>query len=184
MFFFLSIFLVFEFHQFCRGLFFSCVVCCAAFCFCYLCVFVFLFLLLFIVLIFLVLFCSDISRFVLLCAQVSTLLPTPTVFPSTNIVYLTTSPRLKINGTNFNEKSTALYFSPPLREGTDVSIFVRDAFLTIKSNNKACFVIRPFLTQSDLSVENGLFRVKPKLGFLTTHSKKGFLDSIFFDWGI
>ncbi|CAN0006055.1 unnamed protein product, partial [Laminaria digitata] len=56
---------------------------------------------------------------------VATLLPTPTVYPSTNIVYLTTSPHLKINGTNFNEKSTALYFSPPLRDGTDVTIFVK-----------------------------------------------------------
>ena len=28
-------------------------------------------------------------------------------------------------------------------------------------------LFRPFLTQSDLSVENGLFRLKPKSGFLT-----------------
>ena len=34
--------------------------------------------------------------------------------------------------------------------------------------------------QSDLSVENGLFRLKPKSGFLT-QSKKGFFDSTFFD---
>ena len=34
---------------------------------------------------------------------------------------------------------------------------------------------------SDLSVENGLFRLKPKSGFLT-QSKKGFFDSTFFDW--
>ena len=56
----------------------------------------------------------------------ATLVPTPTVYPSTNIVYLTTSPHLKINGTNFNEKSTALYFSPPLSEGDDISVFVSD----------------------------------------------------------
>ena len=31
---------------------------------------------------------------------------------------------------------------------------------------------RPFLTQSDWSVENGLFRLKPESGFLT-QSKKG-----------
>ena len=40
--------------------------------------------------------------------------------------------------------------------------------------------VRPFLTQSDLSVENGLFRLKSKSGFLT-QSKKGFFDSTFFD---
>ena len=39
--------------------------------------------------------------------------------------------------------------------------------------------LRPFLIQSDLSVENGLFRLRPKSGFLT-QSKKGFLDSTFF----
>ena len=37
-----------------------------------------------------------------------------------------------------------------------------------------------FLTQSDLSVENGLFRLKPKSGFLT-QSKKSFFDLSFFD---
>ena len=40
-------------------------------------------------------------------------------------------------------------------------------------------IVRPFLIQSDLSVENGLFRLKPKSGFLT-QSKKGFIDSTFF----
>ena len=38
----------------------------------------------------------------------------------------------------------------------------------------------PFLMQSDLSVENGLFRLKPKSGFLM-QSIKGFFDSTFFD---
>ena len=40
------------------------------------------------------------------------------------------------------------------------------------------FFLRPFLMQSDLSVENGLFRLKPKSGFLT-QSKKGFFDREF-----
>ena len=35
--------------------------------------------------------------------------------------------------------------------------------------------IRPFFVQSDLSLENGRFRQKPKLGFLT-QSKKSFFD--------
>ena len=40
--------------------------------------------------------------------------------------------------------------------------------------------VKPVLTQSDLSVENGLFRLKPKSGFLT-QSKESFFDSTFFD---
>ena len=40
--------------------------------------------------------------------------------------------------------------------------------------------VRPFLTQSDLSVENSLFRLKPKSGFLT-QLKKGFFDLTFFN---
>ena len=42
------------------------------------------------------------------------------------------------------------------------------------------YYVRPFLMQSDLSVENGLFRLKPQSGFLT-QSKKGFFNSTFFD---
>ena len=41
--------------------------------------------------------------------------------------------------------------------------------------------LRPFLIQSNLSVENGLFQLKPKSSFLT-QSKKRFFDSTFFDW--
>ena len=39
--------------------------------------------------------------------------------------------------------------------------------------------LRPFLTPSGLSVENGLLRLKPKSGLLTQY-KKGFFDSTFF----
>ena len=42
------------------------------------------------------------------------------------------------------------------------------------------FGSRPSLMQSDLSVENGLFRLKPKSGFLT-RPKKGCFDSTVFD---
>ena len=49
------------------------------------------------------------------------------------------------------------------------------------------FPLRPFLMQSDLSVENGLFRLKPKSGSLT-QSKKGFSTQLFStdnsDWRI
>ena len=41
--------------------------------------------------------------------------------------------------------------------------------------------LRPFLIQSDLSVENGRFRLKPISGFLI-QSKKSFFDSTFLDW--
>ncbi|CAN0413326.1 unnamed protein product, partial [Hapterophycus canaliculatus] len=54
--------------------------------------------------------------------QVASVIPTPTVNPSNNILYLTVSPRVMINGTNFDLKSTALYFSPPLVDGTDVAV--------------------------------------------------------------
>ena len=39
---------------------------------------------------------------------------------------------------------------------------------------------RPYLTHLDVSVENGLFRLKPKSGFFT-QSTKGFFYSTFFD---
>ena len=42
------------------------------------------------------------------------------------------------------------------------------------------FTMRPILAQSYLSVENALFRLKPKSGFVT-QSKKSFFDSHFFD---
>ena len=41
-------------------------------------------------------------------------------------------------------------------------------------------MLRAFLIQSDLSVENGLLRLKPKSSFLL-QSKKGFFHSTFFD---
>ena len=49
--------------------------------------------------------------------------------------------------------------------------------------------VKPFLTQSDLSFENGRFRLKPKSGFLTIHSGKRAFSTQFFstefsDWGI
>ena len=58
----------------------------------------------------------------------------------------------------------------------------------IREHSDRYFVwVKPFLIQSDLSVENGLFRLKPKSSFLT-QSKKGFFDSTFStensDWWI
>ena len=50
---------------------------------------------------------------------------------------------------------------------------LRDAFVSSFVAN-----LRAFLTQSDLSVENGLSRLKPKSGFLT-QSKKSFFDGVF-----
>ena len=47
-------------------------------------------------------------------------------------------------------------------------------------DKQSCFTVRPFLIQSDMSVENGRFRLTPKSDFLT-QSKKGFFDSTLFD---
>ena len=57
---------------------------------------------------------------------------------------------------------------------------MRTSYNIIDPKTRTVFV-RPFLIQSDLSVDNGLFRLKPQSGFLT-QSKKGFFDSTFFDW--
>lgn len=56
--------------------------------------------------------------------QVATVIPTPTVYPSTNLLYLTKSPWVMVNGTNFDEKNTALFFNPPLIDGSDINTFV------------------------------------------------------------
>lgn len=63
--------------------------------------------------------------------QVARLIPTPVVYPSTNIVYITATPYLMINGTNFNTKNTQLYFSPPLSLGDDIRIAVSHGILLL-----------------------------------------------------
>lgn len=52
------------------------------------------------------------------------MIPTPNVYPSMEMLFLKTSPYLRINGTNFNVKETHLFFSPPLANGVDISIKV------------------------------------------------------------
>eukprot|EP00752_Nemacystus_decipiens_P008845 g7893.t1 len=52
--------------------------------------------------------------------QIATILPAPTVDASSKEIYMKTTPRLVINGTNFNLKSTELFFDPPLQEGTAI----------------------------------------------------------------
>lgn len=44
---------------------------------------------------------------------------------SSKEIYMKTTPRLIINGTNFNLKSTELFFDPPLQEGTTIQKQVR-----------------------------------------------------------
>lgn len=56
--------------------------------------------------------------------QIASVIATPAVYPSNKIVYLTASPFVSLNGSNFNEKDTHLYFSPPLQKGVDVSVVV------------------------------------------------------------
>ena len=66
-----------------------------------------------------------------------------------------------------------VYESCPMRDQTKLTCFF---LCLIKLESE---ILRPFLTQSDLSVENGCFRLKPKSIFLT-QSKKGLFDSTFF----
>jgi len=50
--------------------------------------------------------------------QVATIVPAPTVQSSSREIYMKTTPKLAINGTNFNIKDTQLFFDPPLKEET------------------------------------------------------------------
>ena len=63
--------------------------------------------------------------------------------------------------------------------GVVVEIGVHKVERAKYASNHRINALRPFLTQSDLSVENGLFRLKPKSGYVT-QSKKGFLDLTLF----
>lgn len=93
-----------------------------------------MFFLLFLVLLFVSHFLSFVSspsyflfvvpRVLRMSLKVATVIPTPTVYPSDKMLYLTVSPHVMINGTDFDTKTTALFFSPPLSDGTDVTIFV------------------------------------------------------------
>ncbi|CAN0190438.1 unnamed protein product, partial [Ectocarpus fasciculatus] len=49
--------------------------------------------------------------------QIATIVPSPTVEASSREIYMETTPKLIVNGTNFNTKITELYFDPPLQEG-------------------------------------------------------------------
>ncbi|CAM9929044.1 unnamed protein product, partial [Phaeothamnion confervicola] len=55
---------------------------------------------------------------------VARVIPTPTVESSDKIIYLKATPRLALNGTNFNVKRTELYFDPPLVEGQQFTMQV------------------------------------------------------------
>ena len=66
------------------------------------------------------LFCLGLVCYV----QVARVVRTPTVTPSNTLLYLSATPRLKVEGTNFNFKETYLFFSPPLRVGDDVDVKV------------------------------------------------------------
>ncbi|CAM9563075.1 unnamed protein product, partial [Hapterophycus canaliculatus] len=52
--------------------------------------------------------------------QIATIVPAPTVEASSKEIYMATTPRLVLNGTNFNLKNTELFFDPPLQEGTAI----------------------------------------------------------------
>ena len=69
-----------------------------------------------------------------------------------------------------NSEWSVCYYSPEPSTTSGRICFVFVEF----NGGSAKATVRPFLTQSDLSVENGLFRLKPRWGFLT-QSKKGWL---------
>ena len=48
------------------------------------------------------------------------------------------------------------------------------AALIHRTERRSYWSVRLFLTQSDLSVENGVLRLKPKLGFLTVEKEQIF----------
>lgn len=82
------------------------------------------------------------SSGICLTAQIATIVPSPSVEASSKEIYMKTTPRLVVNGTNFNIKNTELYFDPPLQEGTAISKQVRRHVV-----NMSCVVL--FLKNSD-----------------------------------
>jgi len=57
--------------------------------------------------------------------SVATVIPTPTITRNQDIVYMTGSSKLVINGTNFREKAMELVFEPPLERNKDYILSVK-----------------------------------------------------------
>lgn len=83
-----------------------------------------------------------ILRFFFCANQIATIVPSPSVEASSREIYMKTTPRLVVNGTNFNTKSTELYFDPPLQEGTVIQKQVRVGAVMKKSRKNKMDVIR------------------------------------------
>lgn len=58
-----------------------------------------------------------------------------------------TTPRLIVNGTNFNLKNTELYFDPPLQEGT---AFSKQVGKTCHVANRMSLLLLPFASPPSL----------------------------------
>lgn len=101
--------------------------------------------------------------------QIAKVYPTPTVSPSTKLVYLTVTPWLMINGTNFNTKQTSLFFSPPLAEGQDVTITVstfpaRSGIFPLVSIESPCaFLVGCWGCQNDIASDSHVQGRAPSL---------------------
>ena len=58
--------------------------------------------------------------------SVATVIPTPTIERNQDIVYMTATTKLVINGTNFREKNMELVFDPPLERNKDYILSVSE----------------------------------------------------------
>ena len=58
-------------------------------------------------------------------AQIATVTASPSAETSSRLIYMTRTPRILINGTNFNVNDTKLFFDPPLQEGVTIQKQVR-----------------------------------------------------------
>lgn len=58
--------------------------------------------------------------------SVATVIPTPTIERNQDIVYMTATTKLVVNGTNFREKNMELVFDPPLERNKDYILSVSE----------------------------------------------------------
>lgn len=87
--------------------------------------------------------------------QIATVVPSPSVEASSREIYMKTTPRLIVNGTNFNLKNTELYFDPPLQEGTVIQKQVRSGGPWLIAATTTLFYFVCFVVKYQRSVRFG-----------------------------
>ena len=85
--------------------------------------------------------------------SVATVIPTPTITRNQDIVYMTGSSKLVINGTNFREKAMELVFEPPLERNKDyiLSVIVREPLslgCSVGGSRTPCGLVRMLASTS------------------------------------